>query len=116
MPVQHGGVSSRFGLTAKLLACTILALLGATLALSLRATTQLEQDLTDAFVSKGQAIALSMAAAAERSAKGDPLILQNSIESNRHLQGVSYIYVQDPGGRVVSSTFVENFPSGLAGT
>ncbi len=103
----------RLGIANKLALYTVLVFAGVTAVLSLAATTQLEGDLTQAFESKGEAIALAMAAAAERSAKGDPLIVQNAIESNRNLHGVSYILVQDPTGAVYGSTFVGPPPDGL---
>jgi methyl-accepting chemotaxis protein len=103
----------RFGLATKLVLATVLVFTGVAAALTYAATTQLERDLSAAFESKGEAIALAMAAAAERSAKGDPLIVQNAIESNRALPAVSYILVQDASGQVYGNTFVGPPPDGL---
>ena len=106
----------RFGLAVKLASATVVLFGVVVFVLSYFATGQLETDLTKAFESKGEAVALTIAAAAERSAKGDPLILQNSIESNRGLQDVSYILVLDASGNVTGSTFVGDVPRSLLGS
>ena len=106
---------SRLGLAPKLLASTAFFILAACAALTAHATAQLERDLTAAFEAKGDAIALAMAAAAERSALGDPLIVQKTMEANKRLSGVKYIYVADAAGQVYGHTFVEGFPEGLSG-
>jgi methyl-accepting chemotaxis protein len=106
----------RFGLALRLAAATIVVFTVVVGVLSYFATGQLEADLTKAFESKGEAVALTIATAAERSAKGDPLILQNAIESNRSLQDVSYVLVLDPNGVVTGSTFVGDVPTSLLGS
>jgi methyl-accepting chemotaxis protein len=105
----------RWGLAAKLVVAAVVVFVGVSGLLIARATSELETDLVGAFESKGEAVALAMAAAAERSEKGDPLIVQNSIESNRRLHGVRYILVQDPSGAVYGSTFVGTPPSAILG-
>jgi methyl-accepting chemotaxis protein len=110
-PGLRGRVFS--SLSVKLLGLAAAVFIGTLLITSLRATSALAEDLTGAFEAKGEAIALAMAAAAERSAEGDPLVLNNSVESNRKLRGVSYIYVQDQLGRVYASTFIGAFPDRL---
>jgi methyl-accepting chemotaxis protein len=99
------------GLASKLLAASVAVFVLFTCALTWRATAQLDADLATAFRSKGEAIALAMAAAAERSAKGDPLILQNSIEANRHQHGVAYIFALDAAGHPYGSTFLGAIPA-----
>jgi methyl-accepting chemotaxis protein len=111
-PTQSGPI--RLGLAAKLLTASVAVFVLFTCALTWRATAQLDADLAKAFQSKGEAIALAMAAAAERSAKGDPLILQNSIEANRHQHGVAYIFALDATGHPYGSTFVGPIPAELA--
>jgi methyl-accepting chemotaxis protein len=109
------GAAIRIGLAVKLLAASVLVFALFTCALTWRATAQLDADLATAFQSKGEAIALAMAAAAERSAKGDPLILQNSIEANRRQHGVAYIFALDASGRSFGSTFLGPIPDELIG-
>src|SRR5262249_6742724 len=94
-PGRTRALLARWGLTPKVLLLTGLVLAVVVTALTWSAARELERGLTSAFRSKGEAIAVAIAAAAERSAKGDPLLLQNSIEANRHLQGVSYIFVRE---------------------
>jgi hypothetical protein len=103
------------GLAVRLVGATLLVFAAATAALTYAATTKLEHDLGQAFQSKGAAIALAIAAAAERSAKGDPLIVQNAIEANRSLDGVAYIVVLDQADQMYGSTFVAGMPGQLVG-
>jgi methyl-accepting chemotaxis protein len=103
------------GLAVRLVGATLLVFAAATAALTYAATTKLEHDLGQAFQSKGAAIALAIAAAAERSAKGDPLIVQNAIEANRSLDGVAYILVLDQADQMYGSTFVAGMPGQLVG-
>jgi methyl-accepting chemotaxis protein len=110
-----GKADIRIGLAVKLLAASVLVFALFTCALTWRATAQLDADLATAFQSKGEAIALAMAAAAERSAKGDPLILQNSIEANRRQHGVAYIFALDASGHSFGSTFLGPIPEELLG-
>ncbi len=116
LPIQLSGRGPfRWGLAAKLSISVLIVIIGVSAVMMVRATTALEQNLVGAFESKGEAIALAMAAAAERSAKGDPLIVQNSIEANRRLQGVRYILVQDATGQLYGSTFIGAPPEGVLG-
>jgi methyl-accepting chemotaxis protein len=100
----------QFGLAQRLTLLTLFAFALVAGTLTVAATHQLDRDLTDSFQSKGEAIALAMASAAERSAKGDPLILQNAIEANRGLHGVAYILVLDPNGLPFGTTFLNGVP------
>src|SRR5450755_1547981 len=100
----------QFGLAQRLTLLTLFAFALVAGTLTVAATRQLDRDLTDSFQSKGEAIALAMASAAERSAKGDPLILQNAIEANRGLHGVAYILVMDTNGLPYGTTFLNGVP------
>ncbi len=103
----------QFGLAQRLTLLTLVTFAFVAGTLTVAATQQLDRDLSDSFRSKGEAIALAMAAAAERSAKGDPLILQNAIEANRGLHGVAYIMVLDPNGLAYGTTFLNGAPDDL---
>jgi methyl-accepting chemotaxis protein len=102
-----------FGLATRLTLLTVAAFALVAGTLTVAATHRLDRDLTDAFESKGEAIALALASAAERSAKGDPLILQNAIEANRGLHGVAYILVLDQNGLPYGTTFLNGAPDGV---
>ncbi len=66
------------------------------------------------FHSKGEAIALALATTAERSVADQTLTtVQSSIDSNRLIQGVKYIYIVSADGTVRVHTFSPSFPTGL---
>jgi methyl-accepting chemotaxis protein len=113
-PDPSGGF--RIGILWKLLPAIVMVVAVVAATLAWRATIQLTDDLEASYRSKGEAIALALAAAAERSQKGDPLIIQNSIEANRRLSGVAYIFAKDQTDKVYASTFPSaDLPAGLAG-
>ncbi len=101
------------GLTPKLLGAIVLVVGLVAAVMMWRATAQLEDNLRASFESKGEAIALAMAATAERSVGQDLSTVQGSIDSNKVIDGVGYIYVSDIGGRPYVHTFSPTFPEGL---
>jgi methyl-accepting chemotaxis protein len=81
----------------------------------IQGSAQLESSMTRAFESKGEAIALSLAAASEQSVNTDASLIQGSIDSNKVIEGVRYIFVTDMRGNVSAHTFTPTFPPGLMG-
>ena len=113
-PVRPGVLRRVFvGLAPKLLAATLAVLLGMSLAMSTRATSQLTERLTNGFESKGEAIALALASAAEQGGGTDFSVVQGSIDANKIISGVLYIFITDSRGRPTVHTFSPTFPSGL---
>ena len=108
-------MSRKFGLAFKLLAATILVVAAVALTMSTRAASQLADRLTANFDSKGEAIALALAAAAEQSAGTDVSTVQGSVDANKVITGVAYIYIADSHGTPYVHTFSPTFPSGLQG-
>jgi methyl-accepting chemotaxis protein len=100
-------------LTTKLLATTMLVAIGVALATSTRATSQLATQLTAGFESKGEAIALALAVAAEQNAGSDISTVQGAIDANREIFAVKYIFIADAAGRPYAHTFTPSFPVGL---
>ena len=82
------------------------------LVMALVASAQVERGLAADFSSKGEAIARSLASAAEQSL-GSLTTLQAGIDTNKIIAGVAYIYVQDTDGSVLAHTFSPAFPAGL---
>jgi methyl-accepting chemotaxis protein len=103
------------GLAPKLLGAVIAVIASLSLVLSLLATKELKNQLFGAFQSKGEAIALAMAATAEQNVEGDPAVVQGAVDANKVIFGVKYIYVNDERGRPYVHTFSPVFPPELAG-
>lgn len=103
----------RLKLAPKLHFFTVIFFVLVALILSLVASVRLEKDLSDAFQAQGVAVGRALAAAAEQSAVGNPLILQNTIEGNRVQRGVKYLFVLDSQGEVVGTTLLTGMPPGL---
>ena len=102
------------GLAPKLLGAVVAVIVSLSLALSLLATRELKNQLVRSFESKGEAIALAMAATAEQNVEGDPAVVQGAVDANKVIFGVKYIYVNDERGRPYVHTFAPVFPSELA--
>jgi methyl-accepting chemotaxis protein len=100
-------------LTVKLLATTMLVAIGVALAMSTRAASQLSERLTQAFESKGEAIALALAVTAEQSEGADISTVQGAIDANREISAVRYIFITDAAGHPYAHTFTPSFPTGL---
>lgn len=101
------------GLAPKLLAATVAVILGVSFAMSTRATSQLTEKLTAGFESKGEAIALALASAAEQGGGTDFSVVQGSVDANKIISGVRYIFVTDSHNRPTVHTFSPAFPNGL---
>ncbi len=82
------------------------------LVMALVASAQVERGLSAAFSSKGEAIARSLASAAEQSLV-NVIAVQAGIDTNKIIAGVAYIYLQDTDGSVLAHTFSPAFPAGL---
>ncbi len=101
------------GLAFKLVGTSVLVTLLVCAVLSVIASAELDAALKEAFQIRGQAVALSLAAAAEQSVGGNTSSLQSSIDSNKVIEGVRYIYIQDTDKTVMVHTFSPQFPAGL---
>jgi hypothetical protein len=96
-----------------LVAVTLAAGVGTTMAW--RASSALEQAMTHALVSKGEAIALALASATEQSASAEISMVQSSVDAHKVIDAVSYIFLLDSDGRPGIHTFSPVFPAGLEG-
>ena len=103
----------RPGLAFKLVGPTAIVTVLVSALLLMVASAQIQGSLTDAFESKGEAVALSLAAAAEQSVGGNLSTLQGSIDSNKVIDGVLYVFIQDTDQSVMVHTFSPQFPRGL---
>jgi methyl-accepting chemotaxis protein len=102
----------RSGLALKLVGPSALVTALVTLVMVVLASSQVDHNLTAAFASKGEAIAISLAATAEQSLS-NASTLQGSVDSNKLIAGVRYIFVQDSEGALLAHTFSPSFPPGL---
>ncbi|MHB8875256.1 MAG: methyl-accepting chemotaxis protein [Myxococcaceae bacterium] len=103
------------GLAPKLMVVVVGMAVTVALVLGALATSRLGSSMEGAFASKGEAIALSLAAAAERGAEGDVATTQGAVDSNKVIQGVAYIYIEDLDGSLLVHTFSPSFPERLKG-
>jgi methyl-accepting chemotaxis protein len=103
----------KIGLVPKLGGATAVSVLLVSAVLSIRATTELQQSLVSAYQTRGEAIALSLASATENSVGSSISTVQGSIDSNKIIAGVKYIYVQDADQTILVHTFSPTFPPGL---
>jgi len=101
------------GLAPKLLGAVAVVIGALALVLSRLAAEELENQLVRSFESKGEAIALAMATAAEQNLGGDPALVQGAVDANKVIFAVKYIYVIDDRGRPYVHTFAPVFPSEL---
>jgi len=102
------------GLGLKLVAPTAAVTALVALVMVMLASSQVDRTLSSSSASKGEAIALSLAAAAEQSlVQSNSTALQSAIDSNKIIGGVGYIYVQDGDGTILAHTFSPAFPKGL---
>lgn len=101
------------GLGPKLLLPMVAVTLLVSFVLSTRATSSLETNLTKAFESKGEAIALALAAAAEQNVDQSLTTVQGSVDANKEIAGVSYIFLVDANGRPLVHTFTPSYPAGI---
>ncbi|HVE86629.1 MAG TPA: HAMP domain-containing protein, partial [Myxococcales bacterium] len=102
------------GLAPKLVAMMAVATVLVAGVMTWRAAAVLDEQLAQAFASKGEAIALSLASAAEHDADNNPII-QAAVDSNKVIYGVAYIFLEDPDGEVEVHTFSPAFPTQLRG-
>jgi PAS domain S-box-containing protein len=76
----------------------------------------LRRHLTDEYVSKGTAMAESIAAqAAELILTRDPATIQAAMDQYLQIEGVAFVYVVDDAGRLVSHTFIPEPPAEMLG-
>src|SRR5712692_5976180 len=116
LPAPRARVRVRFGgLRGRIVALLLSGLFVLLVAISLLAARALRQALTTEFISKGEAIAVSLANAAEGYiVEGrDASTIQGFVDRFRYIAGVGYVFVVDQEGFVLSHTFQPEFPQGL---
>ncbi|KFE64285.1 methyl-accepting chemotaxis protein [Hyalangium minutum] len=77
------------------------------------ATKRLEENLLSAHAGEGAALALGFTRAVEHTEGSNEVTLQLLVSAFRVQEGVKYIYVEDPSGRVLAHTFKGAPPPGL---
>src|ERR1700704_2908971 len=115
-PPAAAVIKVRFGgLRARIVALLLSGLLVLLVAISLLAARALREALVKEFISKGEAIALSLANAAEGYiVEGrDASTIQGFVDRSRDITGVAYVFVGDQESFVLSPTFHPEFPQGL---
>jgi methyl-accepting chemotaxis protein len=114
MKANHSGFMFRWrGVAPRLLTGTMFVVVGVVLVMAMRASARLSYSLTEAYESKGEAIALALAAAAEQGDGADISLVQGSVDANKVIDGVRYIFLTDASNVPVVHTFSPTFPSGL---
>ncbi|HEY8212224.1 MAG TPA: methyl-accepting chemotaxis protein [Myxococcaceae bacterium] len=103
------------GLLPKLLPVTALPIVLVAVAMTYEAVSVMDGQMVSAFESKGTAIAVSLAAAQEGKAQSSVTLTQSLVDSNKVIEGVAYIYVEDTDGTVEVHTFSPAFPEALHG-
>jgi methyl-accepting chemotaxis protein len=106
----------KLGVAPKLVSTTVLITAAVAIALSVQASARLAENITAEFASKGEAIALSLAAAVEQTTDANISMVQGLIDSSKVIAGVKYIYIQDQDGKTLVHTFSPSFPSGFEKT
>lgn len=107
-------MKSSFGLSLKLGAFVVGALLAVVSALTFTATQVLKDLIAEEFQSKAEAIALAVGRSVSVNAgidDGDLSALQEYVDSCTEIPGVAYVYVQDHEGSILSHTFRPSFPA-----
>ncbi|NDV21556.1 ATP-binding protein [Desulfovibrio sp. JC022] len=85
--------------------------------MSLVSALTLHNHMVDEYVSKGKAIASSIASSSvEILLNRDASTIQSMIDQFKDSDGAAYVYVQDSNGDIVSHTFVPEVPEILGGT
>lgn len=85
--------------------------------MSLVSALTLHDHMVDEYVSKGKAIASSIASSSvEILLNRDASTVQSMIDQFKDSDGAAYVYVQDSNGDIVSHTFVPEVPEILGGT
>jgi methyl-accepting chemotaxis protein len=106
---------THLGLAAKLTLVVFASIASVALTLAMVATSQLQTSMERAYQSKGEAIAVSLAAAAEQNLDGDTSTAQGSVDSNKSIDGIAYIYVEDFEHQPTVHTFSPSFPESMRG-
>ncbi len=115
-PAVPSNVRVRFGgLRGRIVALLVGGLTVLLVVISLLAARALREALVKEFISKGEAIAVSLANAAEGYiVEGrDASTIQGFVDRFRDIAGVGYLFVVDQDSFVLSHTFQPEFPQGL---
>jgi methyl-accepting chemotaxis protein len=103
------------GLLPKLLAVMALPIVLISVGMTYEAVEQMDRQMLADFESKGTAIAVSLAAAQEGKADASLTLTQSLVDSNKVIDDVAYIYLEDTDGAVEVHTFSPAFPPALHG-
>ncbi|NBD13973.1 methyl-accepting chemotaxis protein [Corallococcus silvisoli] len=101
------------GLAPKFVLVTAVISASVALILTSIATRQLEANLEDRHASEGEAVALSLAIAAEQGVSAGMGSLQPLLEAFRERDDLAYIFILDPTGYVLVHSFKGPFPEAL---
>lgn len=108
-------MTSRLGLSTKLSALILAAVLTVVAILTISATALVRQIIADEFRSKAEAIALALAHSltlhGTRGLDDSVESIQTFIESVTNIPGVAYVYIQDHEGSILAHTFRPTFPA-----
>ncbi len=81
------------------------------ISMSVVSALTLYNHMTDEYISKGQAIASSIASSSvEILLNRDSSTIQSMIDQFKAIDGATYVYVQDENGDIISHTFVPSVP------
>jgi methyl-accepting chemotaxis protein len=103
----------RLGVAPKLLGVLAIVIIGAVYVVADQAATELGSSRAKGFASKGEAIALALASTREQNVGNDVSLLQAGLDSNKTIEGVTYIYIESAEHQIVAHTFAPTFPAGL---
>ncbi|RKH00151.1 methyl-accepting chemotaxis protein [Corallococcus sp. CA053C] len=101
------GLAPKFVLVTAVISATV------ALFLTLIATRQMEANLEERHASEGEAVALSLAIAAEQGVSAGMGSLQPLLEVFRERDDLAYLFIQDPTGYVLVHSFTGAFPEAL---
>ncbi|RKH54140.1 methyl-accepting chemotaxis protein [Corallococcus llansteffanensis] len=108
LPFLRGlGLAPKFVLVTAVVSATVAFFL------TLIATRQMEANLEERHASEGQALALSLAIAAEQGVSAGMGSLQPLLEAFRERDDLAYLFIQDPTGYVLVHSFKGAFPEAL---
>jgi methyl-accepting chemotaxis protein len=101
------GLAPRFVLVTAVISASVALLLTGI------ATRQLEANLEERHASEGEAVALSLAIAAEQGVSAGMGSLQPLLETFREREDLAYIFIEDVTGFVLVHSFTGDFPEAL---
>ncbi|MCY1043506.1 methyl-accepting chemotaxis protein [Corallococcus sp. bb12-1] len=101
------GLAPKFVLVTAVISATVAVLL------TFIATSQLESNLEERHIIEGEAVALGLSIAAEQGMAARMPSLQPLLQPFMGREDLAYLFIQEPGGKVVVHTFNGAFPEAL---